>query len=198
MVLAPAAQYGGSQIGLIASYRLGERKAAPSLLMRVSSEADSLRQAEIALGMRWPLFGRLPVELSLERRFRRNSSDAFAAYIAGGWSAKGLPLDFRLSGYGQVGIVVADKGPQKASHFYDGNIRVARKALSIKRAKVSIGAGVWAGGQRGINRVDTGPTASVDFGLAQTNFRLSADYRFRVAGNAEPGSGLAITLSANY
>ena len=196
--LAPFAQYGGSQHGLIASYRLGDSKTAPALFGRISGALDSLRNAEAATGVRWQPSHKLPLSLAVERRFRRDAADAIAAYLFGGWSSDQMPFGAQLSVYGQAGAVRADSGPEKLDHFYDGQVRLERKALTIGKANLSVGGGAWAGGQSGINRVDAGPTAAINFGLGQTSFQLSADYRFRVTGNAAPASGPAITLSASY
>jgi hypothetical protein len=43
-----------------------------------------------------------------------------------------------------------------------------------------------------------GPTATLDLPLAGGSGRLSADWRFRLAGTATPGSGPALTLSAGF
>ncbi|MEO6041100.1 MAG: hypothetical protein ABIP41_04300, partial [Croceibacterium sp.] len=62
----------------------------------------------------------------------------------------------------------------------------------------SAGVGVWGGAQKGATRVDIGPTADVTFRLGDTRGRVAADYRFRVAGDAAPASGPAVTLSAGF
>ena len=196
--LAPLAQYGGSQLGLVASYRLGTATTAPALFARASGELDTFQGAEAAAGVRWQPTRKIPISLAVERRFRHKSDDAVAAYLFGGWSSDRLPVGAELSVYGQAGVVRADRGPQKIDHFYDGQIRLERRVLTAGKVHLTAGGGVWAGGQSGINRVDTGPTAAVNFGLGQTSFRLSADYRVRMTGNAAPPSGPAITLSASY
>ncbi len=63
---------------------------------------------------------------------------------------------------------------------------------------LAAGPGGWASLQTGAvtnGRVDIGPTvwARLPLGL-----ELSADRRFRVVGNAAPGSGPAVTLSAGF
>lgn len=65
-------------------------------------------------------------------------------------------------------------------------------------AEVTAGAGVWGGAQEGSSRLDVGPSAAVSFRLGQARARLAADYRFRVAGEAAPASGPALTLSAGF
>ncbi len=60
------------------------------------------------------------------------------------------------------------------------------------------GAGAWGGAQEDAARLDIGPSASVSFQLGEGRGRLAADYRIRVAGDAEPSSGPALTLSAGF
>ncbi|MCH2487899.1 MAG: hypothetical protein MK010_09195, partial [Erythrobacter sp.] len=64
--------------------------------------------------------------------------------------------------------------------------------------EISIGAGAWGGVQRGAGRLDIGPSASVALRLGRSPVWLSADYRFRIAGDAQPGSGAAVTLSTGF
>jgi hypothetical protein len=64
--------------------------------------------------------------------------------------------------------------------------------------KLSVGAGVWAGGQRDIRRVDVGPRASFDLPMGNVLTRIAVDGRVRIAGDARPGSGGAITVSTGF
>jgi hypothetical protein len=70
--------------------------------------------------------------------------------------------------------------------------------MQFGEAEVSAGAGVWGGAQKGAARLDIGPTAAASFRLGESRGRVAADYRFRVAGEAEPRSGPALTLSAGF
>jgi hypothetical protein len=56
---------------------------------------------------------------------------------------------------------------------------------------VEVGAGAWGGAQPGAARLDMGPQASFRIPVGRTGIRASAEWRFRVAGDAEPGSGPA-------
>ena len=47
----------------------------------------------------------------------------------------------------------------------------------------------------GIYRVDAGPRVSM---RVRNNMRVHLDWRQRLAGNAEPGSGPALTLAADF
>ena len=70
--------------------------------------------------------------------------------------------------------------------------------LRAGKAQLRLGAGAWGGAQDGAKRLDLGPSASFDLPVGRVNTRLSADYRFRVAGDAAPGSGAAVTFSAGF
>ena len=71
--------------------------------------------------------------------------------------------------------------------------------LDVGRAQARIGAGAWGGIQKGASRLDAGPGATVSMPLSPKVFgRLAVDWRFRVAGNAEPDSGPALTVAAGF
>ena len=63
---------------------------------------------------------------------------------------------------------------------------------------VALGGGVWGGAQQGAARLDIGPSLTVDLRLGAAPARIEADYRWRVAGNAEPGNGGVVTLSTGF
>lgn len=74
----------------------------------------------------------------------------------------------------------------------------ARAGAQLLDGAVSQGVGAWASAQRGsgttVDRIDLGPGVAVRaHGVA-----LPLDYRFRVAGNAAPGSGPVLTLSTAF
>ena len=47
-------------------------------------------------------------------------------------------------------------------------------------------------------RLDVGPSAMVSFRLGEAQSRVAVDYRLRVAGDAAPASGPALTFSAGF
>jgi hypothetical protein len=59
----------------------------------------------------------------------------------------------------------------------------------------SAGLGVWGGAQPGIYRVDAGPRITM---RVRPNLKVHLDYRARLAGNAQPGSGPAVTLAGDF
>jgi hypothetical protein len=59
----------------------------------------------------------------------------------------------------------------------------------------SAGFGVWGGAQPGLYRVDAGPRLTMK---VRRNVRVHLDWRQRLAGNAQPGSGPAVTLATDF
>ena len=101
-----------------------------------------------------------------------------------------LPLGLRAEGYAQGGWV----GGRYATAFADGQARVTHGAITAGPARLRVGAGAWGGAQKFAERFDVGPTLTADL----ASVRLALDYRMRVAGNARPGNGLALTLSTGF
>jgi hypothetical protein len=75
--------------------------------------------------------------------------------------------------------------------FVDGALAVSRPVYR----QFSAGFGVWGGGQPGLYRVDAGPRLTM---RVRKNLRVHADWRQRLAGNARPGSGPALTLAGDF
>jgi len=184
---------GGSQAGLRATYRLAGCGAPLAAGLRVTAPIERPQGAEVAAGLDWQPSSRLPVHLLVERRQRlgREGRSAFGATVYGGIAeAKLGPL--RLDSYGQAGIV----GLKARDLFADGGLRAALPLGPAGRLRV--GAGAWAAAQPRVSRVDVGPHAELRLPLGRANASLSADWRFRVAGNARPGSGPALTLATDF
>lgn len=194
----PGGQYGGSQSGFVMTWdidppRAGRAMSRIALLARGAIAHGDPADREIAAGFRWQPSPRLPLSLSIERRFRPARADANAAYLAGG-KRMALPHAIQLDAYAQAGIV---SGPA-AGPFFDLSARADRQVAEHGSGILRAGAGLWGGGQRGAFRIDIGPTVRTDFALAGTSLRLSADWRIRVAGGAAPASGPAMTLSTSF
>jgi hypothetical protein len=182
--IAPGGTLGGSQAGARATYRLSERL---SMSLRLYAPLHDSRGGEAALGLDWKPLGGLPLRLLVERRVRlgRDGRSAFGLTAYGGVARKAGP--FRLDAYGQAGIV----GARRRDLFADGAAR-----LTVPLGRFRLGAGAWAAAQPGVSRLDAGPHA--EFSLRQGSLTLAADWRFRLAGAARPGSGPAITLSTGF
>lgn len=192
--LAPNAQYGGSQYGVIATWDpVGSAGRGPALLLRGTGTPDG-SQREIAVGARWQPDRQWPLSVSLERRFRANSPDSFAAYVAGGVDRVPLVGGLALDAYGQAGYSLGGR----SSPFVDAHARLQHPVADPLGIPIRIGAGTWIGGQKGAFHGDVGPTVSADIDARFTKFTLQIDWRKRVVGNAEPADGVAVTVSTGF
>jgi hypothetical protein len=194
LALAPSPQYGASQSGVIVTWDpIGAPSKGPALLLRTSAVPNG-RERELALGVRWKPDRSVPLSITLERRFRANDGDRFAAYISGGVDEAKIMGPLSLEAFGQAGAVSGQNG----GGFFDGQGRVMARIATVKHTPILLGAGSWTGGQRGSSRIDVGPTVASSVTLGDARFRLQIDWRFRVAGKALPGNGPALTISGGF
>jgi hypothetical protein len=190
--LAQGGTLGGSQVGARLSYKFTPQIAAS---LRFSSSAGGVRGAEAAAGVRWQPFRNVPVALNVERREglgRFGGRSAFAAFAEGGLYQQPVALGFNLDAYAQGGVV----GVSRRDWFADGSVAMTRPIWG----GLSGGFGLWAGGQSdgfkgSLYRVDAGPRLSYS---VRRNVRLHADYRQRLAGDALPRSGPALTIAGDF
>jgi hypothetical protein len=190
--LAPGGTLGGSQAGARFAYRVNDDPHRPlTLNARLYSPLERPRGAEIALGIDWRPFATLPVHVLAERRQRigREGRSDFALSLYGGAERRLLAGRLRVDAYGQAGVV----GIEERDLFADGQARAG-----IVAGRLEIGAGIWGGAQPGAARLDAGPQASARLSVLGANVRASAEWRFRVAGDASPGSGPALTIGTDF
>jgi len=190
--LAPGGVLGGSQFGARLNYRLngdGERPLA--LSARVNSPLEQRSAAELAVGVDWRPDADVPLNVLVERRQKlgRDGHSAFSITLYGGVSELDLPGDLTLDAYAEAGIV----GIEGRRPFVDGSASVTAPA-----GRFRIGAAVWGGAQPNAARLDVGPQATVRVPVAGTNLRISAEWRFRVAGESEPDSGPALSVGTDF
>lgn len=193
------ATYGASQAGAVLRYRLDPGSDhRPAIYLRASSALQSPRDEEAALGFSLRPLAGVPVAALAELRvtqFAAGTSLRPAVLVVTELPAFELPAGFRGEAYAQAGYV----GGKAATAFADGQLRADRRAVSIGRAELRLGGGVWAGAQEGVSRVDAGPSATLGIALGgSVSARVAMDWRFRIAGDAVPRSGPAITLSAGF
>jgi hypothetical protein len=190
--LAAGGLLGGSQAGARLTWRLDRSSARPlALSFRLSAALRRRHSAEAALGLDWQPDRRLPVHLLAERRqaLGPEGRSAFAVAVHGGVGDSRLG-PFRIDAYAQAGLV----GARSRDPFGDGALRLS---LPLdERARV--GGGAWAAAQPGLSRLDIGPQASIRLPVAGRAVTLAADWRLRVAGNARPGSGPALTVATDF
>lgn len=156
------------------------------------------RTSQAAFGVQWqPVKG---VTVAAERlvrigEFARND---WNFRVAGG--ADGHIGKVEWNSYGEAGVL-------GSGDLYGGaQARGAMPLVRLKQATVVAGAGAWGSVQTArfrdqrfaLGRFDMGPTLVLRAPLGRTQLELAADYRFRLAGGAFPGSGPAVTLSTGF
>lgn len=194
----PSGAYGSSQAGLVIRYRLAPQSTLrPTLYLRGSTGLYHPRGEELAAGIALrPLRG-IPVSAMAEARVTRTTTGTAirpAVALVTELPPARLPLGLRGEAYAQAGWV----GGKDHTPFIDGQARIDAPVARAGKLELRLGAGAWGGAQRGAARLDMGPSATLDLPLGPARTRLSADYRFRVAGDAAPDSGAAITFSAGF
>ena len=192
------ASYGASQAGAVLRYRLNPSSTIrPTLYARATKALASGRESEFAAGLSARPLAALPLAAHAELRFTRSGKDnelRAAAFAVTEIPPLDLPLGLRAETYFAAGYVTGDF----ATAFVDGQARINRQILDMGPGKLRVGAGAWGGAQKGAGRIDVGPSATADVNIGAVPARLSLDYRLRAAGNAEPGSGVALTLSSGF
>lgn len=189
--LAAGSALGGSQAAIRIALPLdanGRMAAAARLYAPLAAKG-----AEAALGLDWHPLPTRAIRISVERRQRldRAGRSAWSAYAAGGLYTR-LPLDLRLDSYAQAGIV----GTRRRDLFVDGAARIERP-LPIGPTAIGMGGGLWGAAQPGAERLDIGPRAVLRMPAAGHVLSLAIEGRFRVAGHARPGSGVAVTIAGD-
>lgn len=191
---------GGSQAGGRVDYVLAPFSPLhPTLYGRVSSALQGIAAAEIAAGIaiRAPL--PFPAIIAVERReaVSPGGRNDFAILVAGGVNPVHLSHGFRLDGYGQAGFI----GINRHDAFVDGRLTVEHsigEGNGANMRDLAFGAALWGSAQRGAARLDIGPQMSIRLHLGGTNLRLGVEWRARVAGDAVPSSGPALSIGADF
>lgn len=178
-------QLGGGQAGMRLSYLLVPQQRI-AVFTRFTAPLSG-KGREMAVGAEWqPL--RLPLRLVAEQRIGLDGVPGGPGIgVVTGVDAAAGPL--RIEGYGQTGMVFRTQ----SEPYADGAVRVMHP-VEEGPVSLSLGVGIWGAAQRGAQRLDLGPGAT----LSHRSMRVSLDWRQRVAGQARPGSGLAFTLGGDF
>lgn len=185
-----APQLGGAQGGVRVDYAIGRGLAATGRLAVPAAGAGR----EVSLGVAWRPAG-LPVRFVAEHRFALDRGGSGPALgVSGGVSARPLPMGFALDGYAQAGAILR----RGIEHYADGSVRAARPITAAGPVVLDAGGGLWGGLQRGVARLEVGPSLGTRLPVAGRAVRLSLDWRQRIAGNARPGSGPALTVGTDF
>ncbi|WP_447757135.1 hypothetical protein [Sphingopyxis fribergensis] len=193
--IAAASQLGGSQAGLRLGYGFGE-SGRTRAYGRATMAVRQPEQREIAFGLAFAPLARVPVDIAIEQRVAlgKEGRDALAAMISGGVGDVALPGGFRLDAYGQAGVV----GARRRDGFVDGAVVVDRRLGADEKAPLRLGALAAGAVQPGAARVDVGPRLTLRLPQVGEGSRIALDWRQRVAGDARPESGLALTLATDF
>ncbi|MBC7521437.1 MAG: hypothetical protein H7268_10155, partial [Sandarakinorhabdus sp.] len=191
---------GGGQSGFTIGWTanpLARRPVAAVARFNAASDrrgSPDNRSSQAAFGVRWqPVAG---VSLTAERlvrigEFARNDWNLRAAAGADGKRGR-----IEWNAYGEAGILGA------GDVYAGGQARAAMPVFRLQKTRLLGGIGAWGSVQNSagyaLGRFDVGPTLVMRAPLGRTTIDLSADWRFRLAGGALPGSGPAVTLSTGF
>lgn len=185
-------QLGGSQAGVRLTYALDQ--AARLAVAGRFSTALGGRQREAAIGLDWQPT-RLPVHVFAEQRIGiEQARGGPSVGLIGGFGPTSIAGPIMLDGYAQAGVI-ARRG---AEGFADGALRLSRTVAQVGAARLELGIGAWGGAQRGAARLDAGPMASAVLPVATASLRLSLEWRERLAGQAAPASGPALSIGTDF
>ena len=193
------ASYGRSQIGSVLRYRLqpGARHQG-SLYLRAVAAVEGPIQRDVAVGASVRPLPGMPIVLAAEARASQTATGTEIRPAVFAYSQIApLPLAGRVQsdGYVQAGYV----GGDYETAFVDGQVRIDRSiAGGGEGFDLRAGLAGWGGAQKDASRLDVGPRIATTFGLGDGRGQLAADWRFRIAGDATPASGPAITFSTGF
>ncbi|AUW60322.1 hypothetical protein C1T17_14150 [Sphingobium sp. SCG-1] len=193
--LASVGQLGGSQAGARLAFQLfPDAPERLAVYARMTSAMKRPHAPEAAIGISIQPAVQVPVRVAVERRIAldHDARNAMAVMAVGGFGPVLVTNRFTLEGYGQAGVV----GIRSRDAFADGKLSL-QHPLSVS-LPITAGISVSGGAQPQVARLDIGPQVEARFRIGAQRARLSAEWRQRVAGNARPGSGPAITLAADF
>ncbi|MBB3693910.1 hypothetical protein [Sphingomonas sp. BK580] len=181
-----APQLGGAQLGVRVARALDDRGRLAVSLRLVS--ALRAREREAIAAVEWHPRA-LPFRLLAERRVGLvGLGGGWGLGATGGVSDRPLRHDALLDGYVQAGLI------ERRGGYVDGAVTLERPVTRHGDTMLRLGLGAWGGAQRGAERLDLGPTATLRLGRA----RASLAWRARVAGDARPGSGATLTFGIDH
>jgi len=182
---------GGSQAGLRIARALSETSA---IYARISGAIDRPRQPELALGASWRPLAAMGWSLNAERRVALDDRgrDGVALFAAGGIGPQPIASDWQLEGYAQAGVV----GLKRRDGFVDGRLSITRPLVSGQPDRLRFGVTMSGAAQPQVERLDIGPR--IEWRPAAMPLSASLEWRQRIAGNAAPGSGPALTIGTHF
>lgn len=192
--LATVGRLGGSQAGARLDFDLTPRSSGRLAgYGRVTTALQSPTAPETAIGLSYQPMRHLAVSLAAERRIALDAEarHAFALFLVGGFGPAPVAGPIEASLYAQTGMV----GLHKRDPFIDGKLSLL---APIKDSPLHIGLSLSGGVQPHVERLDIGPEIQFRLPLPAIAARIGIEWRERVAGQANPASGLAVTLAADF
>lgn len=188
--------YGGSQAGARMAYRVNRAKAL-DIYVRASTPLVARTGKEVALGASIQPIKGVNAAIAVEQRIRLDGEGkrtAPAIFAYGGFGPHKVG-SFEAEGYAQGGIV----GVKERIPFADGAVTVRKTIATLGNSPVHLGGGIWGGAQKGASRLDIGPRVSADIPVSdKRRVRVALDWRQRIGGEANPGSGLALSIGTDF
>ncbi len=131
----------------------------------------------------------------LERRvgLKRSGRDAITVRASIGVYKAIDRTPLTVSGYVHTGIV----GLNRRDGFAEAEGRLVLMEGNRFR-QLKPGVAIWTAVQPQVSRLDIGPTLDIPVIRRPINMSIRTDWRFRIGGNARPGSGPTLTLVASY
>ncbi len=195
--LAGAPQLGGSQLGARLGWRIDPLARRPvDVVARVAAPVGRAAQpgTQAAIGVEWsPVPG---LAIAAERAIAANGGarNAWIARISGGTNGRKLGGGMELDSYAQAGVI----GARRRDPFIDAIARISRPVPFAPQGRVKPGVGLWAAAQPGAQRLDVGPSLGAEIRVGDMVVSADLDWRWRVAGNARPDSGPAVTIRTGF
>lgn len=195
--LASSSQLGGAQAGVRVLLDLAgsARKSRLALSARLSSPLY-VQGKEAGIGLSLASNARYPVELVAERRIAldRAARSRWAIFGVAGVNDAKVAGPVKLDAYLQGGVV----GGNNPIGFAATTVSLSAPMHDGAQSKLSVGSVAIADLQGDTGRIDVGPEITVRFRSATLPVRMSAQWRFRVVGNARPASGPALVIGADF
>jgi hypothetical protein len=151
-------------------------------------------RGQAAIGIAIKPLRKVPITLVAERLIKLGSlaRNDFQIRAYGGTSRRVRGFDVSL--FGEAGVV-----GKRPDSFAGAQMLVEKPVRLPGDLDLGLGVGAWGAMQRTdhvVDRFDVGPTLRISHPKSPVQLRV--DYRVHVAGNARPGSGVALTVSSRY
>ncbi|MCA3256111.1 MAG: hypothetical protein INF91_10900 [Alphaproteobacteria bacterium] len=190
---------GGGQSGLTLAFAPDRNRPLALIARLTAPHRGTAAGAQAALGLRWRPIAEVTLDAERLLPLGPAARDAWTLRAAGGAATAEVEhLRFDASVYGEAGVVGA-----RARDLYAAGLgHVGLAAPVAPGLEAGAGIGVWGSVQRAggatLARLDVGPEVRTRLRVGPGAIRVIADYRWRLAGDAEPGSGPALTVAVDF